>query len=98
MCVIKAHCDPKWSASTEQNAYFCILFNMRFVFINKIVTQHVLDGVKDDKNKWIRPVGGDGDSLLISIYNKNAHRTRASATIAKTKLLYAETKKNGHEI
>ena len=48
------------------------------------MTQSVLDEVKDDKDKWTRPGGGDGASLLISIYNKNAHGTRASAIVART--------------
>ena len=96
---IKAHCDPKWSAvSQERDLQFCILSNMMFVFIKNSVSQSVLDGVKDDKNKWSRPGGGDGASLLISIYQKNAHGTRASAIVAKTELLAAETKSFNHNI
>ena len=36
--------------------------------------------------------------MLISIYQKNAHGTRASAIVAKTELLAAETKSFNHNI
>ena len=72
----KAHCDPKWSdSSTNQDVQFCIQSNMMFVFIKNSITQPVLDYVKDEKAKWMRPGGGDGASLLIRIYNKNDHGT-----------------------
>ena len=71
----KVHCDPKWRAGTAQDVQFCILSNVIFVFIKNSATQHVIDDVKDGKDKWIRPGGSNGDSLMIRIYNKNAHIT-----------------------
>ena len=71
---------------------------MMFVFIKNGVSPSVLDGVKDDKIKWIRPGRGDGASPLIIIDQKNAHGTRASTIIAKTKLLASETKSFIHSI
>ena len=80
---MKAPCEPKWSDSSTQDVKFCIMFNIMLVFIKKSITQSVLDDVKDEKAKWMRPGGDNRASLLISIYNKNTHGTRASDFVAK---------------
>ena len=66
---------------------FFILSNMMLVFIKNSITQSVLDEVNDCKDKRTSPGGGDGALLLISIYNKHSHSTRASSIVAKTELL-----------
>ena len=95
----KYHCDPKWSASTEeQDLLFFILSNMKFVFIKNSISHSVFEDVKDDKTKWSKPKGGDRASSLISLYEKNAHGIRDSAIVAKNELVKAETKSFKHNI
>ena len=69
---------------------------MTLTLIKNSIAQHVLVDVLYEKAEWMRPIGSDGASLLISLWNKNAHGTWASAIAAKNKLLSAETKNFGH--
>ena len=47
---VRAHCDPKWRFGSAQEVQLCILSNTMFMFINKSITQCVLDVVKDDSH------------------------------------------------
>ena len=97
--IVKAHCDPKWADGTNaDNVQFCIKSNMMYIFIKKSVSKNVLDDIEEEKHKWTRPGGGDGLTLLMCIYNKNAHGTKASAIIAKSELLEVNTKNFNHNI
>ena len=71
---------------------------MMFVFIKNIISKSVLDDYKDNTPKCARPGCGYGASLLIRIFKKNTHSTRASTTVAKIELLKAETKSFIHKI
>ena len=93
---VKQHCDPKWADNT--NLQFCILSNMFFVFVKNSIHQEVMDDLQDDVVLFTRPGGGDGATLLISIYTKNSHGTVASAIVAKTELLSVNSKDFGHNI
>ena len=54
--------------------------------------------MKDNKHLWTRPGGGDGTTLLIEIYSKNGHGTRASAVVAKAELLSMRSKDFQHNM
>ena len=71
---------------------------MFLVLIKISITQLLLDNVKDEKSKWMKPGGGDGASSLIIICNNNAHGTWDSITVAKNEFLSLEAKKFGHNI
>ena len=68
------------------------------LFIKNSVHQTVLDNIKEERLNWKRPGGEDGISLLIAVYNKNVHGTRASAVVAKTELLSMKTQDFQHNV
>ena len=84
--------------SNAANLHFCIKLNMMYLYIKNSVRQTVLEAIKEERVHWKRPGGGDGITLLIEIYSKNAHGTRASAVVAKSELLSMKTKDFGHNI
>ena len=95
----KAHCDPFWAdGSEEANQQFCIKSNMFYLFVKNSCTQNVIDELKEERQHWSRPGGGDGLTILIAVYGKNAHGTRASAVVAKSELLSMRTKDFQHNI
>ena len=71
---------------------------MFYLYVKNSTHQSVLDELKDDRHQWIRPGGGDGTTLLIAIYSKNAHGIRASAVVAKAELLQMRSKDYQHNI
>ena len=95
----KSHCDPFWADSSDQsNIQFCVKSNMFYLFAKSSADQRALDESKNERQYWLRPGGGDGTALLIAIYGKNIHGTRASAVVAKSELLQMRSKDFQHNI
>ena len=51
-----------------------------------------MDDMKDEKHLQIRPGSGDGATLSIAIYSKNAYGIRASVVVVKAELLLMRSK------
>ena len=84
----KNYCNPKWTdGSTARNLQFCVKYNVMCLFIKNSIHQSALENTQEERIHWKRPDGGRGIILLISICNKNAHRTIASEVLATTELL-----------
>ena len=65
---------------------------MFYLFIKNSYTQAVIDKLNDKWQYWTRPSSSDRKTLLIAIYSKNTHGTRASIVVAKAELLAIRTK------
>ena len=81
----KKYCDLKCDdGSTSSNLAFSIKHNMTCLFIKNIGHQYFLNNITEERIHWTAPGRGDGITLLIAIFNKNAHRTRDNVVVAKT--------------
>ena len=89
----KNHCNPKWAdGSNANNVQFCIKSNIFCLFVKNSCDQTAIDELHGERQHWIRPGGGNGKTLLISMCCKNVHGTRASNVVANSELLSMRSK------